>query len=256
MSVFTEIYSSQYDNLYQKKNYHAECDLIEQAIKRYAKKSLKTLLDVGCGTGNHSIELSKRGFQVTGVDLSQSMLEEAARKSSNMHVTQRPVWQHGDLRDFDTGRRFEVGIMMFAVIGYLTTNDEVLQGLRNIRRQLEEGAIFICDFWYGPSVIATKPSDNVRLFETGLGRLIRTASTKLNAMEHTADVTFRLWMLQENELVSEICETHHLRFFFPKEFELLLNLAGFKLNSISAFPSLDEPLGEDTWNALVIAEAV
>lgn len=256
MTVFAHTYSSQYDHLYAEKDYRGECDLIEASVKRYAKKSTRTMLDIGCGTGNHSIELSSRGYQVTGVDLSQSMVDEAERKSASLTPSQRPVWQCGDVRDFEIGRKFEVGIMMFAVVGYLTTNEDVLKGLRNIRRQLEQGAIFVCDFWYGPSVIATRPTDRVRVLETDVSRVIRAASTTLDIVQHTADVTFRLWILHGDKLVSEAHETHHLRYFFPQEFMLLLHLSGFKLHSMSAFPSLERPLSDDTWNAWVVAEAI
>jgi hypothetical protein len=47
-----------------------------------------------------------------------------------------------------------------------------------------------------------------------------------------------------------------MRFFFPKEIELLLSLSGFQLLKISAFPSLDEPVMENTWNALAVAKAI
>ena len=256
MSVFESVYAGQYDQLYAEKDYRGECDLVEAAVTRHTSKAPCTLLDVGCGTGSHSVELARRGYRVTGVDLSQSMLDEAARKSATLPAERRPSWQCGDARNFDTGRTFELGIMMFAVIGYLTTNDDVLTGLRNIRRQLETGALFLCDFWYGPSVLSVRPTDRVRVLDTPAGRVIRAASTTMDPARHTADVTFRLWTLQGQRLVSETRETHHLRFFFPQEFALLLAVAGFKLHAMSAFPSLDEPLSDATWNAFTVAEAV
>lgn len=256
MTVFAKAYSSQYDHLYAEKDYRGECDLVEAAVKRHAKSAPHTLLDIGCGTGSHAIELAQRGYAVTGVDLSQSMLDEAARKSAGLEAAQRPTWLCGDARDFDTGRTFELGIMMFAVVGYLTRNDDVLNGLRNIRRQLVQGALFVCDFWYGPSVLTTRPTDRVRVLETPAGRVIRAASTTLDTVQHTADVTFKLWTLEGERLVGETRETHHLRYFFPQEFALLLSVAGFSLHAMSAFPSLDKPLGDDTWNAFTVAEAV
>jgi SAM-dependent methyltransferase len=256
MSVFESAYAGQYDHLYAEKDYRGECDLVEAAVKQHAKKAPRTLLDIGCGTGSHSIELAQRGYQVTGIDLSQSMLDEAARKSAALPAEQRPAWRCGDARDFDTGRTFELGIMMFAVIGYLTTNDDVLKGLRNIRRQLETGALFLCDFWYGPSVLSVRPTDRVRVLETPAGRVIRAASTTMDPARHTADVTFRLWTLQGERLISETRETHHLRYFFPQEVALMLSVAGFRLRAMSAFPTLDKPLSDDTWNAFTIAEAI
>jgi SAM-dependent methyltransferase len=256
MSVFTSAYSSQYDLLYAEKDYRGECDLVEAAVARHTRQRPRTLLDIGCGTGGHSIELAGRGYEVTGVDLSQSMLDEAARKSVALPTSQRPAWQCGDARDFDTSRAFDLGIMMFAVVGYLTTNDDVLAGLRNIRRQLKQGALFVCDFWYGPSVLTVRPGDRMRVLETPGGRVLRSASTALDISHHTADVTFKLWTLAGDRLIDETSETHRMRYFFPQEFSLMLAMAGFETKSLTAFPSLDRPLSDDTWNAFSVAQAV
>ena len=55
-----------------------ECDFIEKESNY--NKSIK-ILDIGCGTGRHSIELSKRGYSVTGIDLSESQLQHAKKES-------------------------------------------------------------------------------------------------------------------------------------------------------------------------------
>lgn len=256
MTVFSEVYASHYDGFYASKNYQTECDLVEDIVKRYASENPNTVLDVGCGTGGHSIELAKRGFIVTGVDLSQSMLNLASEKSKLNKSLSQPRWVCGDVRNFDTGHQHDLAIMMFAVIGYLTGNSDVLSGLRNVRRHLKTGGLFICDFWSGPSVLAVQPSDRIREVEIEGGKVIRAASTILDIVNHTADVNFKLWTIIRDRLRSETKETHHLRYFFPQEFKLFLSNAGFELKSVSAFPSLDKPLTTESWNALIVAVAV
>ena len=256
MSVFSEVYAGQYDGLYASKNYQSECDLVEDAVRRYATSKPVSLLDVGCGTGGHAIEMVQRGYVVTGVDLSQPMLDLAAEKSGAQLFSQQPQWVCGDVRNFETGHQYDLAIMMFAVVGYLTTNNDVLAGLRNVRRHLKPGALFVCDFWSGPSVLAVRPIDRVREVITQSGKVIRAASTTLDITNHTADVTFKLWTLANDRLVSETAETHHLRYFFPQEFALFLSNTGFELQSLSAFPSLEAPLTNESWNALAVAVAV
>lgn len=255
MSVFNTLYAGQYDQLYAEKGYSAECDLIEAAVQRYATNTPSTLLDVGCGTGSHAIEMASRGYSVTGVDLSQHMLDCAASKAAGLSLGQKPTWLCGDARKFDAKQQYDLAIMMFAVVGYLTTNDDVLFGLRNIRRHLKLGAIFVCDFWYGPSVLSVRPSDRVRVLTMPDGQVIRAASTTLDIVNHTADVTFKLWSLKGERLIGETSETHRMRYFFPQEFAMLLAVAGFKMYNMSAFPSLDNPLNDNAWNALVVAAA-
>ncbi len=257
MHVFNSLYASQYDSMYQDKSYSAECDLIDEAVKRFARRRPLKLLDIGCGTGGHAFELSRRGYQVTGVDLSSEMLAAAQAKAKLFDVDPQPRFVHGDARNFDTGATHDIAIMMFAVVGYLTSNTDVYDGLRNVRAHLEPGALFVCDFWYGPSVLTTRPSDRFREVARAPGnRLLRAASTALDTRRHLAEVTFRLWQLEGERVVHEATEVHRMRYFFPMEFEMLLARAGFELKSMSAFPSLDTPLSDGTWNALVVAQAI
>lgn len=256
MTVFKSHYAGQYDQFYSEKDYSGECDLIEEAVRRYAAHAPKSVLDIGCGTGGHAIELAGRGYRVTGVDLSQAMLDVATRKCAGLSLAGgTPQWLCGDAKDFESGREHDLGVMMFAVIGYLAENADILKSLRNIRRQLKRGALFICDFWYGPTVLTMGPSDRIRVFESNEGKTIRSASTKLDVVRHTADVTIGLWTLAGDRLVGESTEIHRLRYFFPQEFSMLLSVAGFRSVGISAFPSIDAQPDINTWNALSIAVA-
>jgi SAM-dependent methyltransferase len=256
MAVFDSQYADQYDRLYAQKDYQLECDLIESAAARFGGARPTTILDVGCGTGRHSIELARRGFRVTSVDLSESMLRHARENAADLPENQRPKWVHGDARNFEAGGRHDIAIMMFAVVGYLTGNDDVLTGLRNIRRHLALGGLFVCDFWYGPSVLTDRPTDRVRVLPTARGEVLRTTQTTLDVMHHTADVSFRLWNVEGSQVVSDTHETHRMRYFFPQEFALLLSQSGFEMQSISAFPTLDAPLTDATWNAFVVAKSI
>lgn len=256
MSVFKSVYANQYDNFYAQKDYNAEAQIAIDAAIRYQKKLPNSILDVGCGTGGHAIELALKGFSVTGVDLSQSMLDCAQIKADAKGVSKEINLIQGDIRNFETGSKYDLAIMMFAVIGYLTSNSDVVEGLRNIRNHLNEHALLVCDFWYGPSVLSVRPTDKFRVLDSHNGQVLRSASTSLNIPMHTADVSFKVWEIDNGHLESQSEEVHSLRYFYPLEFAMFLELSGFELISISAFPSLDESVSDETWNALVVAKAV
>ncbi|MFO1218983.1 MAG: class I SAM-dependent methyltransferase [Burkholderiaceae bacterium] len=256
MANFADAYATHYDSFYAQKDYRAECDLIERAAGLHGGgSSISTVLDVGCGTGGHAIELASRGYGVTGVDLSTAMLDRAVAKASSLDSSRRPAFRHGDVRDFDAGREHDLAIMMFAVIGYLTDNADVLAGLRNVRRHLRVGGLFLCDFWYGPSVLAVRPTDRIRVLRDGENCVIRAASTSMDPIHHCADVTIQLWTLHADRLIGETTESHRLRYFFPQEFRLMLSTSGFEPITLSAFPTLDGELRDETWNAFAVARA-
>jgi len=76
-----ENYANKYDKECFVQGTLGECDFIEQELN-YDKKV--RIIDIGCGTGRHSIELSKRGYSITGIDLSQSQLARANEKQNSL----------------------------------------------------------------------------------------------------------------------------------------------------------------------------
>jgi SAM-dependent methyltransferase len=255
MSVFNSVYAGQYDQLYAAKDYDQECRLALDAAARH-KHKVESILDIGCGTGGHALRLAKQGFDVTGVDASASMLEEAKLKSASLKSGKAPNWLLGDARDFRADGAFDLAIMMFAVFSYMQSNDDQMAVLANIRKHLKPGGMFLCDFWYGPAVLTERPGERIRDIPIDDGkRVIRSAKTTIDTYTHTADVTFKLWTLEGQKILSETEETHRMRFVFPQEFIRLLSLNGFELLSLTSFPTLDEPATDHTWNVFAVARA-
>jgi SAM-dependent methyltransferase len=250
--TFMGSYAQRYDALYAAKDYQAECDLIERVFSKF-DAAPATVLDIGCGTGGHVLELASRGYECTGVDMSPAMLEQAADKTTKLGLPKSPKWLTGNAKSFDIEQHFDAAIMMFAVVSYLTTNDDLMEALANIRAHLKPGSLFICDFWYGPAVLSVKPEDRVRVIETSDMTTIRRAITTLDSFEQTATVTFDLWSIHANGGLEKTTEAHKMRYFFPKEFELFLKLSGFSVLSMTEFPEISKDLGLDSWNALCVA---
>ncbi len=254
MQAFAQNYAQEYDQLYRDKDYRGECDLVEQAFKQYGIGPVRSLVDFGCGTGNHALLLAQRGYRVTGVDLSASMLAWAREKSRRAGVEVR--WLEGDLRDVQTPGPVDAALLMFAVLGYLQHNRDITAALKNVRRHLRPGGLLLLDVWYGPAVLAIKPADRSRIVSLPQGQVIRLGTSDLDTRRHICRVHYRLWRLVNGRVAREEEELHTVRYFFPLELELFLNLAGFELLSLTAFPSLERRVDDTTWNALAVARAI
>ena len=253
-AVFQQGYADQYDLFYGDKDYESECDLLEQAVQRYCQEPVHTILDMGCGTGNHSIPLARRGYQVHGVDISENMLAHAVEKTQKVTFKYPPVFSQGDVRSVDFGNQFDAVLMMFAVLGYQLTNEDALAALRTVRKYLKPGGLFIFDVWYGPAVLAIRPSDRIKIILTADGKVIRTASGSLDTTHQVGEVRYHVWRLSGDRVISETEEAHAMRFFFSIELELLLSNCGLTLVSLTAFPSLEQAADETTWNVLGMAK--
>ena len=251
--VFGRGYADQYDLLYTDKDYEAECNLIEDVFLKYRNGEIKTILDLGCGTGNHAIPLARRGYQVTGVDISEDMLV-CARAKSQSAGNEGQIFLHGDIRCIDLHHKFDAVLMMFAVLGYQTTNEDVLSSLNTASRHLKPGGLFICDVWYGPAVLMQRPTEKVKIIPIPKGKIFRTASGHLNTFRHLCEIRYYILRIEDQRVVSESEEKHSMRYFFPQELNTLMHHADLKMADICAFGVLDQHPSEDTWNVLVIAE--
>ena len=108
--VFCELYAEAYDALYRDKDYQGECDLLERLFERYTA-SVRSVLDLGCGTGNHTLPLAQRGYRITGVDRSEHMLRQARTKagSGDAEAPPAPCFLQADIRSLQLPERFDDG---------------------------------------------------------------------------------------------------------------------------------------------------
>ena len=251
---FDKVYAGAYDALYQDKDYEAECDFLEQIFARYAQAPIRTILDLGCGTGGHALPLARRGHTVTGVDHSETMLAEARRKIISQGVGSCDFVQ-GDIRTLDLGQTFDAVIAMFAVISYQTANADLAAAFAAARRHLVPGGLFVFDVWFGPAVLAERPEDRYKVIASDAERIVRFAHPELDILSHTVRVNYKLWRIRGRQIVDEVDESHLMRFLFPQETVHYLNEAGFKLLRWCPFMEFDRLPTERDWNVAVIAAA-
>ena len=258
-SAFGPAYAETYDWFYSDKDYARECDLLAELFRRCSGREVLSILDLGCGTGGHAFPLADRGYQVLGVDRSADMIAQAGRK---LAALDQPAGESAlaflqdDLQTLDLGRRFDAALMMFAVLGYQTSNAEVSAALEAARRHLDPGALLAFDVWYGPAVLAQRPDERLKAVESPQGRVQRTATPELDVRRHLCRVRYRLRQEEAGGQPQESAEEHIVRYFFPMEIEQFLTGTRFELAHLSNFSDLDAEPTLDTWNVLACAKAI
>ena len=252
---FGSLHSTFYDVIYEDKDYLAESELIDDILRNFATLDTKKLLDLGCGTGNHAIHLAQIGYRVVGIDRSKSMLNVAVDKLNQYQLESQVEFRQAEIESFKYNDKFDAALLMFAVLGYQITNKDVKSTLQNVRKHLRTGGLLIFDVWYGPAVLNQKPADRIKVINTENGKLIRSASGSLDTLNHICQVDYHFWNIEQNELINEEEESHKLRYFFPLELELFLDLSGFRLRNLRAFPDTEKRPSENTWKIVGIASA-
>ena len=134
-----ENYAQKYDSEVFTQGTIGECDFIEREIG--FNKSLK-ILDVGCGTGRHSIELSSRGYDVTGIDLSESQLARAREKAEKQGL--KISFLKYDARNLPFENEYDLAIMLCEGGFPLMETDEMnYEILKNATKSLKGHGKFI-----------------------------------------------------------------------------------------------------------------
>lgn len=237
-------YAQFYDALYREKNYAAECDFIERQLRHFSTQTVRSVLDLGCGTGKHARELAGRGYTVTGVDRSAEMLAEAERNtSSGTGIT----YHQGDLTSVKLSKTFDAVTCLFAVLSYVTSNDGLRDAFQTVAHHLQPGGVFISDFWYGPAVLKDPPQERVKSLPFGDSEVIRHARGELHPNENTVDVHYRILQRTGERIVSDVSEMHTMRYFFKPELELFGSLAGLTLVRLCDFINEERDASTATW---------
>ena len=102
------------------------------------------LLDVACGAGRYARAFARRGLIVTGVDLSEDLLEEARERSPNLPGS--PSYVRGDIRTLPFFQQFHAAVSLFTSFGYFENRAADLSVLQGVHRALIPGGRFLLDF--------------------------------------------------------------------------------------------------------------
>jgi SAM-dependent methyltransferase len=179
------------------------------------------ILDLCCGQGRHAIALAQRGYRVTGIDLSQRLLEMAREAAGEAGA--EIEWVHADMRAIPA--RFEgkldAVINMFTAFGYLESDAEDQQVLGGIGRSLRPGGLFFLDFINRESVVRTyRPSS----WEEVGGALVLHENNFDLASGRNSDV------MRVIEADGSRHETgHSVRMYTLVELKAMLDMAGLSM---------------------------
>lgn len=256
MDVFGK-YARYYDLLYREKNYSSEAEYVHRLVQRHAPGA-KSVVELGCGTGAHAEHLARLGYSIHGVDRSREMLERAASRLAGLPAEQasRLAFSSGDIRTIRLGTKADAVIALFHVLSYQLENDDLMAVFATARHHLNPAGIFIFDCWYGPAVLAEKPSRRTKRLEDDTIDMTRTAEPAMRSNENIVDVHYQLVIKEKiGGKMEELREIHSMRYLFVPEIETLMTKNGMTLVAREEWMTGKAP-GPDTWGACFVGKAV
>ncbi len=252
MEVFQD-YAYYYNAFYQDKDYTVESRQVEVLLKKYGN-GIRKLINYGCGTGKHDVELSSLGYDCMGIDMSPLMIEIAKKNSVNANVDIH--FSVADIRTYEPTEKFDAVISLFHVMSYQNGNDDIMAAFKSARKALDRDGIFLFDAWYGPGVLSDKPAVRVKEVTTNKYRLVRIANPVMHDETNIVDVGYEVLVIdQVTGQTRVINEVHSMRYFFKPEIAFYLEKSGFELIDNLDCTTMGKT-GYDSWTSFFIARAI
>jgi SAM-dependent methyltransferase len=219
------------------------------------------VLELGCGTGRITMALAEAGKRVTGLDLSERMLERAVKKRGALLVEarERVHLVQGDMTQFDLGEKFRLVIIPFRPFQHLLEVEQQMDCLECVRKHLAPGGRLILDVF---QTDAERMHDPVHMRETLIteyktadGRQVRISErvAAFHRAEQRNDVEMIFSVKQKGGKQERLIFAWTLRYFFRYEVEHLLVRCGFRVKA--EYGNFDRtPLEDGSPEMIYVAE--
>jgi SAM-dependent methyltransferase len=226
-----------YDRLMSHAPYGKWLEYVRKEKSRF-QVSGSRLLDLACGTGELSIRLIEEGFQVTGVDLSDSMLAVAAIKASEKGVS-LPLFQQ-DMSRLEGLQTFDIVTIFCDSLNYLPSENEVRETFRRVHGHLDDGGLFLFDVH---SIFQMTHGFANRTFTYNEEEIAYIWQSYPGKARYSVDHELTFFVLDDmTGQYERIDERHHQRTFPAEQYAAWLEKAGFRILRVTADFTDDPPL--------------
>ncbi len=249
-------YAQYYDDMYKNKSYEEETDLIESVFTKFSSIPVKKVLSLGCGTGTYEILMAKRGYEITGVDISAEMLKQAREKIEAAGFADKIKLVEGDIRSMSFLGSFDATIMMFNIAGYIHTPQDLTAVASSVSSQIPQGGVFLFDAWYGPAVVSDPPLDRTKVVEKDGAKITRVTRGVLDTRNKLVKITFDITVVKDGKTSNSVVEEHPMRYWDVEELEQALKAGGLSMVKATAFDNIDMPADQEHWNMQVVSTKI
>jgi 2-polyprenyl-3-methyl-5-hydroxy-6-metoxy-1,4-benzoquinol methylase len=218
---------------------------VEFIVEQLALEPGASVLDVACGRGRHSVELARRGFRVTGIDLSPRSLELARAAAAEAGI--EAEFRRLDMRELDYDGLFDGAINVFTSFGYFEQDEENERVLHRIVRALRPGGRFVIDTINPIALARVFRERDWKEFDDGS---VMTEHRWQNQLTGRGGAT---WTFIHRDGSRSVLD-HSVRFYAPWELRILLERAGLEVERAWGSSEGTE-LGDGTRTILVAQKA-
>ena len=209
-----------YDKLNYNSDYRKVADYIERVFALYDKKP-ELVLDLACGTGSLTIELARRGYDMTGLDISPEMLTIASVKKKRGKDI---LWINQDMCGFELYGTVDAVVCCFDSINYILDESKIAECFRLVYNYLNPGGLFLFDVNSRYKFEHIYGRNDIILEKGGILCAWRNNYSKRSGI---CEFSISLFIKQENSEYKRLDEVQHERYYSEDMLAGNLELAGF-----------------------------
>lgn len=140
--------TQEYLELYKHRDDTDASKIIKLLFKNIKLNKDAKVLDLACGNGRHSVLFAKKGFNVTGIDLSKYLINRAneKRRTDYYKYKRKLSFEIGDMRNIAHSKEFDLIVNLFSSFGYFENGKDNENVIKSISRALNTNGYFLFDF--------------------------------------------------------------------------------------------------------------
>jgi SAM-dependent methyltransferase len=249
--------SDDYVNLYSDaKRYdlvmgtYASEDLLKFYRRQVARYG-EPVLELACGSGRLTIPLANEGVTITGMDISEEMLDLARLKTSKSGASIR--FLQGDMRSFDLGEKFKFIFIPAQSLSHLHTREEIEDCFSCVRRHLTTDGRFLIELFNSSLKMLARESD--RRYAVGQYENTQKTSqvfvTEQVRYDPASQVNHIRWFFREERSMDETVLSFEMRQLFPQEIDTLLWYNDFLIEHKYGNYN-EEEFSTNAWKQLIV----
>ena len=239
-------YHEYYDRLnLHKKDYRGDVQKIAQICKEFSWKHDK-ILEIGCGTGNHTEHLCRMSDTVVACDTDPAMLSIAKSKLDDK------ITFYNDVADV-VEREFTLGVMMWNVLNYIPTMKMMKHVFSEVRTRLCHGGLFIFDMWNGVAVLRDLPRTAKNEIKYDGANIIHHLEGDTSLMDLKTTILNKIWSYHNGRLVDHFSHNVYHYIWTANIVAEILSDAGLSIVRIAKTEDFKTPATEEDWKLVFVA---
>lgn len=230
-----------YDEVNKDISYSDWADFIESIIAKHYNGTPELVLDLGCGTGRMTLELARRGYDMTGVDISPEMLDIARESAEAEGLSDKMLWLCQDMTEFELYGTVDLTVSCLDCINHLTTRASLDKCLSLVHNYLIPNGLFIFDI-NGKRKFEEIYSDNSYVMEEGGSVCIW--QNYYNASRGICDFYITVFKEGEDGRYERYDDVQREKMYTLRSIRTALGKAGFEF--VGAFSDFDLNEADDS----------